>query len=89
MKPKPAVCQSCAVPILRDIEKGNERDGIPSELYCRRCYSWGKFTEPKMTAEKMHEIVRTRMIDLKFPRFLAKLSANGVYTLRRWAVPRP
>lgn len=86
MKPKKAVCQSCASPILRDLDQGSEKDGTPSEYYCRRCFAWGKFTDPKMTVEEMHEIVRTRMIGLNFPRFLAKLSANSVYTLRRWAV---
>ncbi len=85
MKAKKAVCQSCASPILRDFDKGNERDGTPSEFYCRRCYALGAFTEPKMTAEEMHEIVRNRVMRLNFPRFLARLSADSVYTLRRWA----
>ncbi len=88
MKPSRAVCQSCAAPILKDYDKGTEKDGSSTELYCRRCFSWGGFTEPRMTAEEMHEIVRTRMIGLKFPRFLAKLSANGVYDLKRWAVSK-
>lgn len=86
MKPRKSVCQSCASPISRDQDKGTEKDGSHTELYCRRCFAWGVFTEPRMTAEEMHEIVRARMIGLKFPRFLAKLSANGVYDLKRWAV---
>ena len=88
MKPRHAVCQSCAAPIQRDIDMGTEKDGSHTELYCRRCFAWGQFTEPRMTAEQMHEIVRARMIGLKFPRFLAKLSANGVYDLKRWAVSK-
>jgi hypothetical protein len=40
-----------------------------------------------MTAEQMHEIVRVRMVELRFPRFLAKLLANSVYELRRWTTP--
>lgn len=86
MKAKKTICQSCASPILRDFDNGTEKDGSPSELYCRRCFAWGDFTEPRMTATQMHEIVRTRMIGLKFPRFLARMSANGVYDLKRWAV---
>jgi hypothetical protein len=86
MKTKKDICQSCALPIIREYDKGTEKDGSHSDLYCRRCFSWGDFTESRMTAEEMHEIVRARMIGLKFPRFLAKLSANGVYDLKRWAV---
>lgn len=88
MKPPKAVCQSCASPILRDFDRGTDKDGTPTDLYCRRCFAWGHFTEPRMTAEQMYEVVRTRMIGLKFPRFLAKLSANGVYDLKRWAATK-
>ncbi|HVZ79212.1 MAG TPA: zinc ribbon domain-containing protein [bacterium] len=87
MKRPKTVCQSCAAPLLIDYDHGSESDGSPSELYCRRCYRLGSFTEPKMTAEQMHEIVRVRMVELRFPRFLAKLSANGIYDLQRWTIP--
>ena len=87
MKQPKTVCQSCATPLLIDYDHGSERDGSSSGLYCRRCYRLGAFTEPKMTAEQMYEIVRTRMVELRFPRFLAKLSANGVYELQRWTAP--
>lgn len=87
MKYPKTICQSCATPLLIDYDHGSESDGSPSGLYCRRCYRLGAFTEPKMTAEQMHEIVRVRMVELRFPRFLAKLSANGVYDLQRWTVP--
>lgn len=86
MKTRKAVCQSCAAPILRDFDMGTEKDGSHSDLYCRRCFAWGAFTDLRMTPEQMHEIIRARMIGLRFPRFLAKLSANGVYGLKRWAV---
>jgi hypothetical protein len=87
MKYPKTICQSCATPLLIDYDHGSESDGTPSGLFCRRCYRLGAFTEPKMTAEQMHEIVRVRMVELRFPRFLAKLSANGVYDLQRWTAP--
>ena len=79
-----SVCQSCGSPILRELDKGNERDGAVSQDYCRRCYRMGSFTDPQMTAEKMGEIVRVKMLEMKFPRFLAKLMAHHVTTLKRW-----
>lgn len=82
-----SICQSCAIPLLIDYDHGTEIDGSPSGLYCRRCFRLGAFTEPKMTAEQMYEIVRVRMVELRFPRFLAKLSASSVYDLKRWMGP--
>ncbi len=84
MKNTKTVCQSCALPILSDYENGTESNGILTGTYCRRCYRFGAFTDPKMTVEMMHEDLRLRMIGMKFPRFLAKLMANKVYTLERW-----
>ncbi len=37
-----------------------------------------------MTVEKMREIIQHKMIEMKFPRFLAVLLANRVHTLKRW-----
>ena len=78
------VCQSCASPILQEFDRGKEKNGTPSETYCRRCFQFGAFTEPQMTAEKMRETVKIKMIELKFPRYLAVLMADRVYSLKRW-----
>jgi hypothetical protein len=84
MKFSKLICQSCATPIRKDMEKGTERKGGFSEIFCRRCYQSGVFTDPKMTMEMMHESVRLKMIEMQFPRFLAVLLANKVYALKRW-----
>lgn len=78
------VCQSCGTPVEKEIFKGTEVNGALSDLYCRRCYMFGNFTDNAMTAEKMSEIVHQKMIELKFPRYLAQLLAEHVYTLKRW-----
>jgi hypothetical protein len=83
-----SICQSCASPVLKEADKGTEKDGSTSPFYCRRCFMTGDFTDLKMTVEKMHEIVRVKMVAMKFPRFLSKQMANNVYTLKRWAVPK-
>ena len=88
MKFSKAVCQSCGSPILKDNDKGTELTGNTSSMFCRRCYMMGSFTDTKMTAADMSEIVRKKMIDMKFPRFLAALLANRVYTLKRWEVAK-
>ena len=80
------ICQSCSSPILKEANKGTENNGDLSKLYCNRCYQWGVFSDPKMTVEQMGEIVRQKMLKLKFPKYLAKLLANRVYILKRWEV---
>jgi hypothetical protein len=89
MKFSKTVCQSCASPILRDYDKGTERGGEHSEAYCRRCYQVGSFTDIKMTAEEMHDRVREKMIEMKFPHYLAELMAQNVYALKRWEAEKP
>jgi len=84
MKFPKTVCQSCASPILQEYDRGKEKDGIPSASYCRRCFQFGTFTDPQMTAEKMHASVKAKMIGMKFPRSLAVLMADRVYSLKRW-----
>ena len=84
MKISKVVCQSCAVPILREYDKGIENTGGYSEAYCRRCYQSGTFTDPEMTVDEMHHHVRVKMIEMKFPRFLVLLLADKVYSLKRW-----
>jgi len=81
------VCQSCGSPLRKDSDKGRERNGVITETYCRRCYQLGGFTDSEMTAEKMREIIRVKMTELRFPRFLADKLADNVYSLKRWASP--
>jgi hypothetical protein len=59
-------------------------NGRMSDLYCRNCYQLGIFTDPHMSAEAMVEKVRVKLLELRFPRFLAILLSNRVYGLNRW-----
>ncbi len=88
MKSYKLVCQSCGVPIRKDSEKGTERMGGHTEDYCRRCYQLGDFTEPDMTAATMREKVRMKMVEMRFPRYLATQLADQVYALKRWETPK-
>jgi hypothetical protein len=88
MKISKSVCQSCSAPILKDFDKGMERNGGFSKLYCRRCYRFGEFIDAGMTANRMHEDVRAKMLGMKFPRHLALLLADQVYHLKRWETPQ-
>ena len=84
MKFTKTVCQSCGSPILKESDQGTEPGGLTTDLYCRRCYRMGAFTEPEMTVAEMKEIIRRKMVEIHFPRYLAVLLADRVYTLKRW-----
>ena len=54
MKPE-TFCQSCTFPIDNVEDRGTEKDGSKSALYCKYCYQNGQFTDPNMTLERMTE----------------------------------
>ena len=80
------VCQSCGKPLSKDADKGTEKSGSPSAVYCNHCYQGGKFTEPDLTAEQMVEKVKGRMAEMRFPKFLANLFTKKIPGLQRWRV---
>ena len=85
MKKKYVNCQSCGMPLNKD-EKGpgTEVDGSLSEMYCSLCYENGKFTLPNITVDEMKELVTEKLIEMKIPKFVAKLLARSTNKLKRW-----
>ena len=78
-------CQSCGMPMSRD-EKGGgtEADGSRSGKYCSHCYADGKFVLPDLTPAEMQERVRTKMVELGFPRLLSGFFTRKIPKLERW-----
>lgn len=52
--PQVPFCQSCGMPMTDPALRGTEKDGSPSEYYCKYCYTDGAFTG-EMTMEQMIE----------------------------------
>jgi hypothetical protein len=74
------------MPLARDPEGGGtEADGRPSTEYCSHCYRKGAFTDPQMTAERMVENVRSRLLQRKLPADMVSRLTSEIPTLRRWA----
>ncbi|MEC0266972.1 zinc ribbon domain-containing protein [Paenibacillus anseongense] len=79
-------CQSCGMPLARDEQGGGtEKSGAKSKVYCSHCYQNGKFTQPDLTVDQMKEIVKQKMVEFGFPRFLAGLFTRNIPKLRRWS----
>ena len=77
--PKIKDCQSCGMPLKYD-----ENPHYEGKVYCNHCYVDGHFTQPNITMEEMVSLVEDKMVEMKFPRFLAKLFAKKVKKLDRW-----
>ena len=50
------VCQSCAMPLVKDEDYGTEKDGSRSSISCTHCYQNGEFTNPDATVEGIAEL---------------------------------
>ena len=78
-------CQSCYMPLKHDPKGGgSETGGEKSEKYCSYCYEEGKFTWPDATLKEMREFVINQMVNMKYPRFIAKLLTMNMKHLERW-----
>lgn len=78
------MCQSCSMP-LYDKVLGTEKDGSPSQKYCRLCYQDGAFTTPNMSMREMQDIVVQVLNKEKhWPRPIARLASRQIPRLERW-----
>lgn len=78
-------CQSCGMPLNKDEKiRGTESNGNSSEMYCSHCYENGKFTLPDITVDEMRETVTNKIIEMKFPKFVAKFLTRNTCKLKRW-----
>ncbi len=51
-------CQSCGMPLKRDVQGGgSEKDGTRSAMYCSSCYQNGTFIQPEMSVQEMQRFV--------------------------------
>ena len=77
-------CQSCSMPLDNPELLGTEKDGSPSNEYCKYCYQNGEFTSPGITLGDMKERM-TRMLDKqKLPEDLLEAAIGRLPHLKRW-----
>ncbi len=78
-------CQSCGMPMKKDPKGGGTHaDGMKSEKYCNYCYQNGLFTQPGFTVQQMKDFCVEKMVEMKFPRFVAKYFVRNIHKLERW-----
>jgi hypothetical protein len=72
------------MPIDNSADRGTEKDGTKSELYCRYCFKDGEFTDPGMTLEKMTTICTDEMKKQNLPAEILAQSLKMLPLLKRW-----
>jgi hypothetical protein len=78
------ICQSCSMPIDSAEVAGTEKDGSPSQEYCKYCYQQGAFVNPDMTLEEMQTLVKTKMLEMKIAPDITAKAFNSLPYLKRW-----
>jgi hypothetical protein len=77
-------CQSCTLPMDNMEDRGTEKDGSKSDMYCKYCYQNGVFTETDMTLDQMMDIAETEMKKQNLPESIIQQSMNMLPLLKRW-----
>jgi hypothetical protein len=78
-------CQSCGMPLKRDVEGGGTNaDGTRSTIFCSKCYRDGSFTNPDITMIEMKALVKSKMKEFGFPGFVAGVFTRNIPKLERW-----
>jgi len=73
------------MPMKKDPEGGGtEADGSRTPKYCSYCYVSGAFVQPEMTVDEMKILVKGKMTEMGFPRFLSGFFTRGIPKLERW-----
>jgi hypothetical protein len=73
------------MPVDNPENRGTEKDGSKSELYCKYCYRGGKFMNPEMSLEEMKNLVVTQMHKMNLPENIIQLSVKALPGLQRWS----
>jgi len=73
------------MPMKRDPQEGGtEADGSRNSKYCSYCYVAGAFVQPEMTVDEMKILVKGKMTEMGFPKFLSGFFTKGIPKLERW-----
>lgn len=79
-------CQSCAMSIKKDENKGTESNKTLSKKYCRFCYKKGSFIENNINLLEMQEKC-AEFFQIEHPVmyiFFKKVYINSIAKLERW-----
>jgi hypothetical protein len=78
-------CQSCGMPLKRDVAGGGTHaDGTRSLMYCSHCYKDGQFIQPNITVDEMKLLVKGKLKGFGIPGLLTGVFTRNIPKLARW-----
>ena len=77
-------CQSCSMPIDNPLLRGTEKDGSPSNEYCKFCYQNGEFTNPNLSMAEMKDRMMEKMDNRNLPEHSIQEALKRFKHLKRW-----
>jgi hypothetical protein len=84
MKNSKKFCQSCAMPLDKDPQKGGTNaDGSKSGKYCSYCCQNGVLAGEGMNVKEFQEFCRQKMVEGGHNKFVAWLFTRGYKRLER------
>ena len=86
MENKNLICQSCAMPLVKDPYKGGTNlDQSKSDKYCSFCFKEGKFMDEGITLEQKIEKNIKMAVNMGMPQDKAQEMAESILpNLERW-----
>lgn len=87
MEPKNSICQSCGMPLDKDLNKGGTTaDKSKSEKYCSFCFQDGKFLDGNISLqEKIKKNIRIAVEKMNIPESEGRqVAERTIPFLERW-----
>ncbi len=63
---------------------GSNADGSRSSEYCSYCYENGQLHNPDMNIDEMRALIIEKLMEKRYPRFIARFFTLGLERLKRW-----
>ena len=78
-------CQSCGMPMEKDMEHGGTNpDGSKTTKFCSRCYTLGLFNDKFVRSEEMVKLVRNKLREMGYGPIKRWFFTSHISQLERW-----
>jgi len=77
-------CQSCSMPLEKEVDFATNADGSCNKEYCIFCYKKGEFTEPDLTLEEVLDNVEKIMKEMSMTEDVIEETKLMIPNLKRW-----
>ena len=81
---KEKICQSCAMPLSNDEERGTNKDGSKNTDYCVYCYKDGEFINNMTLEETIADSVNYAEMAGMTKEDMLEMQGKVLPTLKRW-----